>query len=165
MGNQQLIILVIGVVIVGIATVVGIDAFEDNRVKANADAIAQDLAKMGADAQAWKQKPTPFGGQGLDCSADPCVEYADANFTNLDELSSLGYDTDANGVFENLNGFYSITTAGGANGVIITGCNGKTGVHMSLTVDGLSSNDFASVQNMGQKSADGTKTCTPATQS
>ena len=165
MGNQQLIILVIGVVIVGIATVVGIDAFEDNRVKANADAIAQDLAKMGADAQAWKQKPTPFGGQGLSCTtATPpvCTEYADDDFTNLDDLSKLGYETGTTGVFENLNGFYSITGAGSGAGVIITGCNGKTGVHMSLTVNGLTSNDFSSVQNIGTKTAD--KTCTPATQ-
>jgi hypothetical protein len=156
MGNQQLIILVIGVVIVGIATVVGIDAFEDNRVKANADAIAQDLAKMGADAQAWKQKPTPFGGQGENsCATSPC---ADNDFEGLSDLSTLGYNT-ASGSFENLNGFYQITSNGGAGPVTISGCNGKTGVAMDLVVSGITSDDFTSTVTM---SGPGTaKTCTP----
>ena len=61
MGQQQLILLTVAVVIVGLATVVGIEAFQDNKAKANLDQLSQDLARIASDAQAWKQKPAPFG--------------------------------------------------------------------------------------------------------
>ena len=39
MGQQQLLLLVLGIVIVGLAVVVGIQAFSENQRKANADAM------------------------------------------------------------------------------------------------------------------------------
>ena len=63
MGQQQLILLVLATVIVGLAIVVGIRAFSENSIKSNFDALTQDLVRMGNDGQAWKQKPAPFGGQ------------------------------------------------------------------------------------------------------
>ena len=64
MGQQQLLLLVLGVVIVGLAVVVGIQAFGENQTKANADAMVNDGVRIASDAQAWKLKPQAFGGGG-----------------------------------------------------------------------------------------------------
>ncbi|HEX9952181.1 MAG TPA: hypothetical protein VGB53_10460, partial [Rubricoccaceae bacterium] len=62
MGQQQLLLLVLGIVVVGLAVVVGIQAFGENQKKANADAITNDVIRIASDAQAWSLKPTAFGG-------------------------------------------------------------------------------------------------------
>ena len=62
MGQQQLLLLVLGIVIVGLAVVVGIQAFSENQKKANADAVVNDAIRIASDAQAWKLKPAAFGG-------------------------------------------------------------------------------------------------------
>ena len=62
MGQQQLLLLVLGIVIVGLAVVVGIQAFGENQKKANSDAMTNDVIRIVSDAQAWNLKPTAFGG-------------------------------------------------------------------------------------------------------
>ena len=59
MGRQLL-----GVVIVGLAVVVGIQAFGENQKKANADALVNDGVRIASDAQAWALKPAAFGNPG-----------------------------------------------------------------------------------------------------
>ena len=62
MGQQQLLLLVLGIVIVGLAVVVGIQAFSESQKKTNADAIVNDVMRIASDTQAWKLKPAAFGG-------------------------------------------------------------------------------------------------------
>ena len=62
MGQQQLLLLVLGIVIVGLAVVVGINAFGENDKKANADAMVTDALRIASDCQAWDLKPGQFGG-------------------------------------------------------------------------------------------------------
>ena len=62
MGQQQLLLLVLGIVIVGLAVVVGINAFSENRTKSNADALVTDGLRIASDVQAWALKPGQFGG-------------------------------------------------------------------------------------------------------
>lgn len=57
MGQQQLLLLVLGIVIVGLAVVVGIQAFSENQKQANADQMVNDAIRIASDAQAWKLKP------------------------------------------------------------------------------------------------------------
>ena len=52
MGQQQLLLIILGVVVVGIAVVVGITMFQDNAISANRDAVTNDLVSLGARAQA-----------------------------------------------------------------------------------------------------------------
>ena len=59
MGQQQLLLLVLGIVIVGLAVVVGIQAFSENQKKANSDALVNDAIRIASDAQAWKLKLFP----------------------------------------------------------------------------------------------------------
>ena len=55
MGTQQLLLIVVGVIIVGIAITVGtIPAFQAGMENANKDALTQDCLKMAAAAQAAK---------------------------------------------------------------------------------------------------------------
>jgi len=64
MGQQQLLLLVLGIVIVGLAVVVGIQAFSDGAQQAEIDAATMDAVRIASLAQAWAQKPTAFGGNG-----------------------------------------------------------------------------------------------------
>jgi len=108
MGQQQLILLVLATVIIGIAIVVGIRAFTENDAKANADAMVQDAVRMASDIQAWVKKPEPFGGAGA------LEDWTDATF------GDIGYAQTA-GVYTNINGSFVLTTVG--TGRQITGTN------------------------------------------
>lgn len=64
MGQQQLLLIVLGVIIVGIAIAVGISMFKSSAVDANRSAIASDLANLAAKAQRYYRTPTELGGGG-----------------------------------------------------------------------------------------------------
>jgi hypothetical protein len=62
MGQQQLLLIVLGVIIVGIAVVVGINLFNANAEESNKDGIVSDATNLGAMAQQFYKKPTSMGG-------------------------------------------------------------------------------------------------------
>jgi len=62
MGQQQLLLIVLGVIIVGIAVVVGINVFTASSVEANRNAIIGDATNLAAMAQQYYRKPTALGG-------------------------------------------------------------------------------------------------------
>jgi hypothetical protein len=62
MGQQQLLLLVLATVIVGLATVAGIQAFDENRNQAAADALSQKASSLAADMKAIAAKPQQIGG-------------------------------------------------------------------------------------------------------
>jgi Tfp pilus assembly protein PilE len=64
MGQQQLLLIVLGVIIVGIAVVVGINVFTASAASANRDAITADLTNLAAMAQQFYRKPVALGGGG-----------------------------------------------------------------------------------------------------
>ena len=64
MGTQQLMLVILGVIIVGIAIAVGIWLFSGTSVSSNKDAIINDLLNLSQHAYRWKLTPTPFGGGG-----------------------------------------------------------------------------------------------------
>jgi hypothetical protein len=97
MGQQQLLLIVLGVIVVGIAVVVGINLFNANAVSSNRDGVVSDLNNLGAMAQQYYKKPASMGGGGN-------------TFTGWSIPTQL--DTTANG-------FYVATVA--AQSVIITG--------------------------------------------
>ena len=121
MGQQQLLLLVLGIVIVGLAVVVGIQAFGENQKKANQDAMVNDGIRIASDAQAWVLKPTAFGGGNNDPAGV--------------DFQKLGY-TDAAGPYENVNGTYTITSD--ATSVTIAGANSANSTHTRVDVFGPS---------------------------
>ena len=108
MGQQQLILLVLATVIVGLAIVVGIAAFTQGGDNANADAMLQDAVTMANEIQSWAQTPTPFGGPAEG------ENFTDATFAVLGRSAEEG--DDPNGLdaeHSNLNGTYDIIDRSG----------------------------------------------------
>ena len=64
MGQQQLLLIILGVIIVGIAIAVGISMFSSSSVQSNKDAIINDLNNLAANAYQFRIRPTTMGGGG-----------------------------------------------------------------------------------------------------
>jgi hypothetical protein len=64
MGQQQIILIVLSVIIVGTAISVGLLVFQAGGISANKDAIIQDLNSLVADARGYYMKPKSYGGGG-----------------------------------------------------------------------------------------------------
>lgn len=62
MGQQQLLLIVLGVIIVGIAVVVGINMFRASSANANQEALVSDLTNLASMAQQHYRKPAALGG-------------------------------------------------------------------------------------------------------
>jgi hypothetical protein len=62
MGQQQLLLIILGVIIVGIAIAVGISQFGGNSTQANKDGITSGLVNIAANAYQYKFRPTTMGG-------------------------------------------------------------------------------------------------------
>jgi len=76
MGQQQLLLLVLSTVIVGLATVAGIQAFSENQAQASQDAIVQRGLDIATDIQAATSKPAQLGG--IDTTSAGAGDIADA---------------------------------------------------------------------------------------
>ena len=64
MGQQQLLLIILGVIVVGIAVAVGITMFADSATNANRDALTNDLVNLASRAQQYYRRPTSLGGGG-----------------------------------------------------------------------------------------------------
>ena len=64
MGQQQLLLIILGVIIVGIAISVGISQFGAHSQGANKDGVTAALVSLGANAYQYKIRPTTLGGGG-----------------------------------------------------------------------------------------------------
>jgi hypothetical protein len=64
MGQQQLLLIVLGVIVVGIAVVVGLNLFNSNAVSSNRDSLESDLNSLGVMAQSYYKTPATMGGGG-----------------------------------------------------------------------------------------------------
>jgi len=118
MGQQQLLLIVLGVIIVGLAIVVGINLFRSNAVDSNRNAVSSDLYHLAYLANAYYKRPVSFGGGGNSF----------VGFTFPSNLSSTQ------------NGTYSIFAAGTASSIVFegigieTGNNGTSAVKLQITV-------------------------------
>lgn len=64
MGQQQLLLVILVTIIVGIATVVAINTFGTAADQANIDAVNNDIATLASAAQGFYMRPTMLGGGG-----------------------------------------------------------------------------------------------------
>jgi Tfp pilus assembly protein PilE len=101
MGQQQLLLVILVTIIVGIATVVAINIFGSAADQANRDAVRQDLMGAAVQAQAIWSRPILMAG-------------ADRNFENLlvaeiaERLNIPGNTVGA--VTTNENGVYTVAS-------------------------------------------------------
>ncbi len=93
MGQQQLLLIILGVIVVGIAVAVGITMFQDNAVSANRDAVTNDLVNLAARAQQHFRRPAALGGgQGAFDNS-----LGGIGITRIEQLTSK--PTNANGTY------------------------------------------------------------------
>ena len=135
MGQQQLLLLVLGIVIVGLAVVVGINAFGENQKRANADALVNDGLRIASDVQAFALKPEQFGGAG----GFDGIE----SITNSSEFfqNSLGYSLNGETEYQNVNGQF-IVSGGGGSDLVITATNNDQSNEVYVTVCGVTSSEI-----------------------
>ena len=62
MGQQQLLLIILGVIVVGIAVVVGIALFSANATEAKRNNIINDLLHLATEAQKYYRVPSAMGG-------------------------------------------------------------------------------------------------------
>ena len=86
MGQMQLLLVVLGVLLVGIAIAVGVTMFQGNAIESTRNAIVNDLGFFAQRARAYYNKPTTSGGGGRSF-----------NGLTLGALSSMSEN--ANGLF------------------------------------------------------------------
>ncbi|OGV11003.1 MAG: hypothetical protein A3J84_07465 [Ignavibacteria bacterium RIFOXYA2_FULL_37_17] len=64
MGQQQLLLIGLGVIIVGVAIIVGINLFSATAVQSNRDALITDMAAIASMAQEFYRKPKALASGG-----------------------------------------------------------------------------------------------------
>ncbi len=62
MGQQQLLLIVLGIIIVGIAVYTGITLFSVNAVEAKRNNVTNELVNLASMAQGYYMRPTTMGG-------------------------------------------------------------------------------------------------------
>ena len=125
MGQQQLLLIVLGTIIVGVAVVVGINMFTTGAVNAERDALIQDVNNIASSAASYWRKPAALGGGARD-------------FTGVTSVVTFGADSsNANGVFTmNVTSAtqFTLTATGSNEGVIIVAIVTQQGVSGTPTI-------------------------------
>lgn len=121
MGQQQLLLIILGVIVVGIAVAVGITMFQDNAVSANRDAVTNDLVNLAARAQQHYRRPIALGG-------------GQGSFDGSTGGSAIADIGDLTSKPSNANGSYVVGTVG-ATSIVITGTGTETGDDGSTPVE------------------------------
>lgn len=121
MGQQQLLLITLSAIIVGVSIVVGIQMFTSGSGQANQDAVVQDVLTIASRAQEYYRKPALIGGGGN--------SYANIA-GSADITNRLNFPT------TNANGTYSVSTAGTATSVAFQGVGlyDQDGDNTNLTI-------------------------------
>ena len=123
MGTQQLLLIVVGVILVGIMIVIGIFMFKDQSAATNRDAISNDLVSLAAQGQKYYRRPGILGG-GSNSFGGLTMAKLTSSPTNVDGTFVLTPDPVPSGTRS-----ISITGTGTE-----TGNDGTTPVAMTMTV-------------------------------
>lgn len=62
MGQQQLLLILLGIVVVGIAIIVGINIFRANAIESKRNMVTSELISLASLAQQYYMRPTSMGG-------------------------------------------------------------------------------------------------------
>lgn len=64
MGQQQLLLVLLGIVVVGVAIVVGISIFRGNAIDRKREMLVSESQSLGSIALSYYKKPRMMGGGG-----------------------------------------------------------------------------------------------------
>ena len=125
MGQQQLLLIVLGTIIVGVAVVVGINMFTTGAINSERDALILDINTVAASAASYWRKPAALGGGAR-------------SFVGVSDITSFGSDSstmNGNFVMSSVTANQFVLTATGANeGVIIVATITQQGVTGSPSI-------------------------------
>ena len=124
MGTQQILLIVLSVIIVGIAVAVGITMFNAQATNSNRQAVMSDMNNLASSCLAFYKTPTSHGGGGGAWDA-----------SNLDDIGNwLGYDWDGTKCTTG-NGTFTVSIQG-ADAMRIVGVGTEIGNDGSANVQG-----------------------------
>jgi hypothetical protein len=135
MGQQQLLLLVLGALIVGVAILAGAGAFESNRRQAAEDALLNTSLRLAGDVQAWAAKPQLYGGAGG-------WQKVNGNSLNFANLGLGGGNT-----YEGADGTYTVSGTQGVVTITAESDNAKSTV--VVTINGPESSDINITTKIG----------------
>ena len=64
MGQQQLLLVILGVIVVGVAIIIGITMFSSHAIETKRDNLINDCMNLSGLAQQYYSRPTAMGGGG-----------------------------------------------------------------------------------------------------
>jgi len=141
MGTQQILLIVLSVIIVGIAVAVGITMFNAQATNSNRQAVIGDLNNLAASALAFYKTPATHGGGGNSWSSD---------VDNVGKWLGYSYNT-ANNTLSTGNGTYVLSASGDVLTIVGTGTetgnDGSTNVKATITITGSTSSISTTVNN------------------
>lgn len=109
MGTQQILLIVLSVIIVGVAIAVGISMFNSQAYNSNKTAIASDAQSFATQIVQYYKTPTSQGGFGGGTATD-----ADGDPIELDADAIAAYLGFTGGSITNENGTYTLSIVAGA---------------------------------------------------
>jgi hypothetical protein len=101
-GQQQLMLIILSVIVVGIAVTLGITMFSDSAIDDNRDGITNDLSNLASRAHQYYRRPSYLGGGGNSFSGLTADAAGMAKLTNSPR---------------NDNGVYTVASAGTGTGI------------------------------------------------
>jgi len=131
MGTQQILLIVLSVIIVGVAVAVGIQMFNTQAMNSNRQAVIGDLQTYGAQIMQYHRTPSSQGGGGNELVAVYDVPTI---------CAFLGWPAAAAllGVVSTDTGTFTMTSVAGTVTIVgvgtETGNDGSAGVTATLTV-------------------------------
>lgn len=127
MSQAQFLMITLGVILVGIAVILGIRGFGEGQKKANLDALTADAYEIAVDGIRWMRKPEFFGGGGDNCDVSAC-DWSDAS------LEAFGYGSGDDGNYHSYHGIIEVDPTSDPTSLVIRGTNAVTGNQVVITV-------------------------------
>ncbi len=143
MGTQQILLIVLSVIIVGIAVAVGITMFNSQASSSNRQAVIGDMNNLAASALSFYKTPSTHGGGSNSFGAAGTEDTIGA---------WIGFDYAAsNNTCTTSNGTYVITCADGSISIAGTGTelgnDGSANVAATMVVTGASGGIATTISN------------------
>ena len=114
MGTQQVLLIVLGVIIVGVAVAVGIQIFSDQSFISNKNTLASDTQGFATLVIGWYKAPVSHGGMSVQTPTEEDFANA-AGFLAWDLVDGVPTTTNENGSYE-----LSVANEGGVDYLILT---------------------------------------------
>ena len=121
MGQQQLLLIVLGVIIVGIAIVVGLAVFRSESQSSNRNNLITDLERLASMAQEYYRKPSSMDGGGMNFMG---FALSPADTGNADGSYSLSTQPPNDADFKRGS---TLPISNPASKIYIIGCGKETG--------------------------------------